>query len=110
MSENNRQQVPFEVAVSMLPDGELIHTFMSPAPGVLLGADWERESILKAFEIRVELAGPMAAGMDHKLCFFHEPAHDWVFVETRKETKHDTIQPRSPVAGEQRRHHVGSGR
>lgn len=55
-----------EQAISVLPDGETIHTFLNPGFG-LVGADWERDDILDKIEKSdvVELTGPGARGMGH---------------------------------------------
>ncbi len=54
----------------MLPDGDEVHTFRS-APGMMLGADWDRQTVIAAMaECGVELSGPMATAMGHGLVLF----------------------------------------
>lgn len=79
---SDRVKVPYEEAVAMLPKSKTIHTFLNPAVNVLVGADWERDSILNAFrKYGVELSGEEATKTNHGLCFKRETG--WVFVETK---------------------------
>lgn len=74
--------IDYEEAVSMLPDSETIHTFVNPGVGMLVGADWDRKDILKAFEThRPCLTGPQATAMKHGLSFWDGTRN--VFVETK---------------------------
>lgn len=86
---SNRRRVPYDVAVQMLPDGERIHTFVSIGP-ILIGADWDRANILERFKERVESSGPIAASMNHRLCFYD--VDHWVFVETEKDKLSDNAR------------------
>ncbi len=55
-------------ALSMLGDGDDIHTFRTPGMGIMLGSDWKRQSILDAIEDNeCELGGPMCQRMNHGL-------------------------------------------
>ncbi|MFA6204305.1 MAG: hypothetical protein WC710_14100 [Gallionella sp.] len=80
-------RLSYDQAVSMLPDGDYIHTFLDGE--FLLGADWMRDEILKGLrevpERAIYLTGPMATGMGHGLCFWNGPTDNgyWVFVETK---------------------------
>ena len=77
---DDRKVITFDQAVSMLPDGDTVHTFLQAGFG-LIGADWPRENILADFEkYEVELTGPAATAMDHGLGF-HDGKH-FVFVAT----------------------------
>lgn len=60
-------------AVAMLPDKDWIHTFVNPAAGMLLGADWTREYTLEAIRAstHIELTGPTAASMGHRFVIEH---------------------------------------
>ncbi len=52
----------YDEAVSLLPDGDDIHTFKN-APFGLIGADWSREDILnklKEDDIIIQLTGEQA--------------------------------------------------
>lgn len=79
-----RTQLTAEQAEAMLPEGDYVHTFVNAA-GILLGADWERESVLKRFRDGTkqppELAGAIATSMNHGICFWD--GDHWVFVETK---------------------------
>jgi hypothetical protein len=69
-----------EQAEAMLGKGDYIHTFRQ-AMGALIGADWDRSEILKAFEtLKPELSGPQASAMNHGIVFYD--LHGAVFVET----------------------------
>lgn len=82
MSDNERVRLTPEQAVSMLPDGDRIHTFVNPGVGMLIGADWSRKRVLESFaQFTPELAGERATEMGHGICF-HDGSR-WVFVQTR---------------------------
>lgn len=80
-----RVKLTKEQVLSILPDGENIHTFRQ-AGNSLIGADWEREEILKALEkYDFELSGEVATRMRHGIAFRDE--YGWVFVHTKKGEK-----------------------
>jgi len=69
-----------EQALSMLVDGDPIHTFRGQV--VPIGADCPRASILAAMDkYAFELSGPTATAMGHGMVFRDE--HGVVFVETK---------------------------
>ncbi len=78
-----------EQAISVLPDGDTVHTFHNPGFG-LVGADWSKEDItdkLRRSDI-IELTGPAARGMGHGICAYNKDTKcqsDILFVETDKE-------------------------
>ena len=78
-----------EQAISVLPDGDTVHTFYNPGFG-LVGADWSKEDItdkLRRSDI-IELTGPAARGMEHGICAYNKDAKcqsDILFVETDEE-------------------------
>jgi len=75
-----RRVLTKEEVISMLPDGN-IHTFRQ-AGNTLIGADWERNSMLKAInKYEVELTGEQAASMGHGMAFCDDLG--WVFVQTK---------------------------
>lgn len=77
-----REKITVELADKLMKPGEYVHTFESPAPGVLVGADWSRKDLLESFEqFGVELSGAVATSMDHAICFNH--GNRWVFVATK---------------------------
>lgn len=75
-----------EQAISVLPDGDTVHTFYNPGFG-LIGADWSKEDItdkLRGIDI-IELTGPGARGMSHGICAYNKDAKyqsDILFIET----------------------------
>jgi hypothetical protein len=80
--ETDRVKLNRKQADELLADGKQVHTFMNPAPSVLLGADWEREALLKlADEGKAELAGPAATKAKHGVVVFSNG--DAVFCATK---------------------------
>lgn len=78
--------ITIEQAISVLPDGDTVHTFRNPGFG-LIGADWSKEGItdkLRKSDI-IELTGPAARGMNHGMCAYSKDAKyqsDILFIET----------------------------
>lgn len=76
-------------AISVLPEGDSVHTFYNPGFG-LVGADWSREDIIekiRSSEI-VELTGKIARGMKHGICAYNKDTKfqsDILFIETDEE-------------------------
>lgn len=83
---DEREAVTYETAVSMIGDGERVHCIRNSAPGLMLGADWDREDVLAAIkEHGAELAGPLATSMGHGLLLIDKRGP--LFIETlRPET------------------------
>lgn len=80
MLESERVVLSPIEAEAMLPEGEMIHTFRQ-AGYALIGADWERSEIIKAFQTcKPQLAGEQATAMKHGIVFFDD--YGAVFVET----------------------------
>lgn len=71
-----------EQAISILPDGEFIHTFYNPGFG-LIGADWSKADIIEKLRNSyiIELAGPTARCIGHGMCAYGKNA-EILFVET----------------------------
>lgn len=78
-------ELTYDEAVALLPDGSDIHTFLNPG-GMLLGADWSRESILQLLRDTSYRAvtGGMAQAMNHGLAA-EQPDGTLVFIETKAE-------------------------
>lgn len=77
---NEEDVLSYEEALEMLPDKERIHTFVQPNVAIL-GADWDRSEVLKAFALyKVGLSGPQATKMGHGLVFWDGTRN--VFIET----------------------------
>jgi hypothetical protein len=88
MSEE-REVVTYDEAVAMLPDGDSIHTFIESMSGVLLGADWERDEILKVLKAgEPERTGPAASGMNHGLAVITPGRR--LFIETKPSPTKET--------------------
>ena len=86
VQNEERELLTREQATALLPEGEEIHTFRS-SPGILFGADWPREKILKAIATHeCCLAGPQSEAMGHGLAIFVD---GWLFVEVKKQLKKD---------------------
>jgi hypothetical protein len=75
----------YDQAVAMLEDGDGdVHVFMNPA-GMLIGADWRREQVLKMLKVgKCELGGEMCKKMGHGLVCAHQGKYH--FVQTKKAT------------------------
>lgn len=93
MSE--RRYITPDEAISLLPDGDEIHTFIDN--GWLIGADWSREEIIdkiSSSDVR-EITGPGARGMGHGLVVYNKSAKyqsDLLFIETDK-SRLDAFDP-----------------
>lgn len=73
-----------EEAISVLNEGENIHTFRNPN-GMMIGCDWSRESIietLKKEDVKIEIGGPQCQAMGRALVV-HD--HSILFVEADRE-------------------------
>lgn len=75
-----------EQAISVLPDGDSVHTFYNPGFG-LIGADWSKADITDKLHNSdiIELTGPGARGMGHGICAYNKDAKyqsDILFIET----------------------------
>ena len=65
-----KDTIPYDEAVAMLdPDAKYIHTFVCAPPGMLLGADVERERMLTMLRDATEigLSGEIAQSVKHGL-------------------------------------------
>lgn len=72
-------------AIALLPDGQTVHTFMSPAVNTLVGADWTRDEIIELVtKCETQLSGEAAKGMKHGIAAFR-PKIGFVFIETNME-------------------------
>lgn len=78
-----KELISFEDAEKRLPDGPNIHTFRQSGP-LLLGADMERDKLLKAMREadEIEIAGPAATAMNHGLAIQNKTG--LLFIETKR--------------------------
>ena len=69
-----------EQAISVLPDGEYVHTFRGGG-GLIIGADWKRADIVEAITKAgtVYLTGAGSRSMKHGICIDHGGA---LYIET----------------------------
>lgn len=89
-----------EEAMSVLPQGESIHTFYNPGFG-LVGADWRMEDIIDKIQKSdiIELTGDLARGMNHGICAYDKNTKylsDVLFIET-DESKLSVIDKGGPL-------------
>jgi len=76
-------QPTVDAALAMLPEGDSIHTFLNPAPAMMVGADWDRsevESLIRS-TTSLRFAGEVATSMGHGLVAWRDD--HWVFIETK---------------------------
>ena len=92
----NKRYITAEEAISLLPSGDTIHTFVDGGIA-LIGADWEREDVLQKLveSDKIEITGEMARSMGHGLAVYSDTAKymaDILFIETDK-GKLDAFDP-----------------
>lgn len=80
-----KQYITAEQAISVLPDGDSVHTFYNPSFG-LVGGHWHKADITdKLYSSIIELTGKRARGMGHGICVHEKNARyqgDILFIET----------------------------
>lgn len=97
--EKEKRFLTAEEAISILPDGEYVHTTYQTG-FVFVGADWDREDIIDKIRNseKREITGPNARAKGHGLALYPQGAKfqsDILFVETdmkrleELEGKHD---------------------
>ena len=78
-----------EQAISMLPDGDMIHTFRSSAM-CLIGADWKREKLIETIrKSRCEIGGETCCQMKHGLVVWAD--NHALFVNVREGTDYEAF-------------------
>jgi hypothetical protein len=87
-NDDERQELTYDEAVALLPDGDDIHTILNPG-SIMLGADWSREAILNLLREspRREVTGPMAQAMGHGLAALDVDGRT-LFIETKVHNEH----------------------
>lgn len=85
----SKKYITYEEAVSLLPDGESVHTFYNASFG-LIGADWSKDGILDKLRKSdvIELTGSQARSMGHGMCAYNNDTKwlkDVLFIETDAE-------------------------
>ena len=81
--DDGKVLLTYDEAVSLLPDGDTIHTFLDGGIA-LIGADWDRTAVLALLEStdRREVTGPQAQAVKHGLAAFRDGVP--VFIEARQ--------------------------
>ena len=101
---DDRKILTFDEAMALVPEGDAVHTFSNPAPGVMVGADWSRQQIIDAIRQNgAELAGATARNFGHGLCLVGQR----LFIATRPLSHwpdiiltHTNPEPAEPVGTE----------
>jgi len=87
-----KRLITFDQAVSLLNDGEIIHTFRN-GPGMLLGVDYNRNGILslmKKHESTLEIGGEKCRKFEHGVVLNDGTGN--LFIETN-EAKLNAFDP-----------------
>jgi hypothetical protein len=86
MADNDKHIITAEQAIDCLPQGETIHNFLNPSPGLMLGCDYERASAIKALEEAdsIEIGGPGCMAMKHPLVVWKDGAHSFFEADMDK--------------------------
>ncbi len=89
VTKDDRIFLTVQEALDLLDDGEEVHSFASPAGGMLLGADWSRAEAIAAIENAKtrEVAGPAAQGMKHGLAIATSTGYYFLKTKTRRLSK-----------------------
>lgn len=71
-----------EQAISVLPEGDSVHVYTNPVPGVNIGADWDRGKLVETINKAVarEIGGSNCRSMKHGLIVWETNTHP-LFVE-----------------------------
>lgn len=77
--------IDLDTAISMLPDGDMVHTFRGGGM-VLIGADHGRSRLIEAMRRapEIELTGPNARRLGHGLCIWDD--NGCLFIATKRTT------------------------
>lgn len=73
-------------AISLLNDGESIHTFVNPNGAMLVGADWDRKDVIKILKKNsgeIEIGGNTCREMKHAIVVWR--GDDPLFIEHNEE-------------------------
>jgi hypothetical protein len=87
--DSERVFLTADQAIALLPDSDKVHTFEQPSGFTLIGANWDKQTVIDALkaapEQGIELTGETATSMGHGLCFQDKSAGEWrtVFCETK---------------------------
>lgn len=84
-ADDDAYELTVDEALAMLVDGEDIHTFLNPAVGIIVGADWSRkeaEDLIRRSPSRKQ-SGEQALSMKHGIAV--QDGRRWVFMQTKEE-------------------------
>ena len=100
----SKRFITYEEAVALLPDTEMVHTFINASFG-LMGADWSREEILEKLKKSdiIEMTGKMARKSGHGICAYNKDIkyqNEILFIETDMD-KLERFDPRNGENDEQ---------
>jgi len=78
--ENEANELTVDQAKALLLPGDEIHVFLNPSAGMLVGADWSREAILKLLETAetLRIGGTQCIGMGHGLVAFKDGRNHFI--------------------------------
>lgn len=92
MSDNS-VLLSYDQAVSMLADGDDVHVFLNPN-GMLIGADWSRQSVLDMIRVGApQIGGDACLSMGHGLVCKHEGRFHFVATRPQNLWSADLQQP-----------------
>lgn len=95
----------FEQAVSLLPDGDDIHVFLNPHGGMLIGADWSRQSVMDMLKVgEPQLGGNACLSMGHGLVCKNKGQFHFVATRPQDKWSADLQQLTQPVRHEDTAH------
>lgn len=79
-NEEKREFISTKRALAMIADGDRIHVTTEPRPGIMVGAEWDRQDVIFLIKSgKPELTGPIASKAGYRL------AVDSYFIRTRPE-------------------------
>lgn len=77
---DDAKMISLAYALSLLPDGDTVHTFLNPAWG-LVGASWARRDVIDvlANAKEIHVTGEAAQSMGHGLAVMYQGR--WLYIE-----------------------------
>lgn len=85
--KDDRRFLTAQEAITLLNDGENIHTFTNPGTGLLFGCDISRERMLQMINNpnnKIEIGGENARAIKHGIVLW-ENDEGYMFIETNEE-------------------------
>ncbi len=83
MSDDDKTILTPEEAESLLAEGDTVHNYANPGPGMMVGCDYERADAIAAIKAAslLEIGGPGCKAMRHALVV-HDKNGRYTFFET----------------------------